>query len=110
MARPSRAGRRQRRSAVSHVTDSEQRPARHTKERLTVVAFTSRPTVNALFSEIGRRADDAVAICLAPLEAGAVEAAGAELGGAGVAVVDASVDRAEAIVVCEAIHGFRPGM
>ena len=93
---------------MSHGADSEHGQARHTKERLTVVAFTSRPTVNALFSEIGRRADDAVAISLAPLEAGAVEAAGAALGRAGVAVVDASVDRTEAIVVCEAIHALRP--
>src|SRR4051794_30254269 len=101
-ARP-RRGRRGEGGAVSYGADSDHGPARHTKERLTVVAFTSRPTVNALFSEIDRRADDAVAICLAPLEAGAVEAAGAALRRAGVAVVDASVDRTEAIVVCEAI-------
>src|SRR4051794_3168781 len=75
-----------------------------------VVAFTSRSTVRALFSEIGREGRDAISMRLAPLEAAAVEETANALAVAGVAVVDASTDRAEAIAVCEAIHALRPGL
>jgi DNA-binding NarL/FixJ family response regulator len=80
------------------------------KERLAVVGFTSRPTVRALFSEIGREEADTITVCLAPLEVAAVERLASAVAAAGVAVVDASTDHAEAIAVCEAIHAHRPGL
>jgi two-component system, NarL family, response regulator DevR len=81
---------------------------RRRQERLTVVGFTSRPTVRALFSEIGREEADTISMRLAALEVAAVERLASAVAAAGVAVVDASADHAEAIAVCEAIHALRP--
>lgn len=93
---------------MSDLADIGQRTDRRTKERLAVAVFTSRPAVRALFSEIARDEPDALALRHAALEAPAVDAD--TVAAAGVAVVDASADRAEAIAVCEAIHALRPGL
>jgi two-component system, NarL family, response regulator DevR len=95
---------------VSDVTDIGHRPDRRPKERFAVTAFTSRPAVRALFSEIAREEGDVIALSHAPLEAAAVERTAGALAEAGVAVVDASADHGEAIAVCEAIHALRPGL
>jgi two-component system, NarL family, response regulator DevR len=95
---------------VSDLADTEDAMPGRPKERLAVVAFTSRPAVRALFSEIGREEADTVSMHLAALEAAAVERAAEALMVAGVAVVDASSDHAEAIAVCEGIHALRPGL
>ena len=95
---------------MSDLAETGQGPDRRRRERLVVVAFTSRPAVRALFAEIGREEADAVSMRLAALEAAAVGRLDGELAAAGVAVVDASADHAEAIAVCEAIHAFRPGL
>jgi DNA-binding NarL/FixJ family response regulator len=79
-------------------------------DRLAVVAFTRRPAVRALFSEIGREEADTISLHHAALEAAAVDGTADELAQAGVAVVDASADPAEAIAVCVAIHALRPGL
>ncbi|HET6551768.1 MAG TPA: LuxR C-terminal-related transcriptional regulator [Solirubrobacter sp.] len=73
-----------------------------------MVVLTSRPTVLALFAEIGRLRDASVAIVVLPLDARAVDAAFDDLGVADIAVVDASIERAETIAVCTAIRVLRP--
>jgi len=95
---------------VSDLADTGHPVERPPKDRLAVVAFTSRPTVRALFSEIGREQADTVSMHLAALEAAAVERAAEPLMAAGVGVVDASSDHAEAIAVCAGIHALRPGL
>ena len=95
---------------MSDLADTEDAVPRRPKERLGVVAFTSRPTVRALFAEIGREEADTVSMHLAALETAAVERAAAALMAAGVAVVDASSDHVEAIAVSEGIHALRPGL
>jgi two-component system response regulator DevR len=95
---------------VSDLAEARRKEDRPPKERLAVVAFTSRPTVRALFSEIGRDERDTVSVRLAALETAAVDGAADALATAGVAVVDASADHAEAIAACEAIHAHHPGL
>jgi two-component system, NarL family, response regulator DevR len=95
---------------VSDLADTEVAMPGRPKDRLAVVAFTSRPTVRALFSEIGREDADTVSMHLAALDATAVERAAEALRAAGVAVVDASSDHAEAIAVCAGIRALRPGL
>jgi len=95
---------------VSDLAEARRKEDRPPRERLAVVAFTSRPTVRALFSEIGRDERDTVSVCLAALESAAVDGAADALATAGVAVVDASADHAEAIAACEAIHARHPGL
>jgi two-component system, NarL family, response regulator DevR len=95
---------------VSDLTDTGNQAERRPRERLAVVAFTSRPAVRALFSEIAREEADAISMHHAALEAAAVDSSAAALAEAGVAVVDASADHAEAIAVCGGIHALRPGL
>jgi DNA-binding NarL/FixJ family response regulator len=83
---------------------------RRPEERLAVVAFTSRPAVRALFTEIGREAKDTISMHHAALDAATVAGAADALTRAGVAVVDASADHAEAIAVCAAIRALQPGL
>jgi DNA-binding NarL/FixJ family response regulator len=75
-----------------------------------VVVLTGRPTVRALFAEIGRLREASVAIVVLPLDARAVDVASGDLGAADIAVVDASVERVEAIAVCTAIRALRPSL
>jgi two-component system, NarL family, response regulator DevR len=95
---------------VSDLADTGHRTGRRPKERLAVVAFTTRPAVRALFSEIGREEAQAISMHHATLDVSAVDGVAGALATAGVAVVDASADHAEAIAVCEAIHAVRPGL
>jgi DNA-binding NarL/FixJ family response regulator len=64
--------------------------------------------VNAFFAEIGRLHESAVAVGCLPLDARTVAAAEDRLRAASIAVVDASVERTEAIAVCAAIRERRP--
>src|SRR5690349_4552102 len=73
-----------------------------------VVVAAGRPTVRAFFTEIGRIPGSRASIALLPLDAHAVGAAEDRLEQADVAVVDASVERAEAISVCAAIRKRQP--
>src|SRR4051794_16015950 len=70
--------------------------------------MTGSPTVRAFFAEMGRTHERAVSVALLPLDAHAVAAAEDRLAAACVAVVDASVERAEAIAVCRAVRERRP--
>lgn len=76
--------------------------------RFGVVAISGRPTVHAFFAELGRQYESSVVMTLFPLDPVAIAAACDTLAGADVAVVDASVDRADAIAVCETIRAMRP--
>ena len=71
---------------------------------LRVVVVASRPTVRALFAEMGRASRDAVSIAFVELDTRAVGEAGEVVAAADVAVVDASVDGTEAAAACEAIR------
>jgi DNA-binding NarL/FixJ family response regulator len=72
-----------------------------------VVALSSRPAVHAFLAEIGRQRDANVKVTLLPLDAAAAATAFEAVAAAKVAVVDASVDTAEAIVVCSTIRTMR---
>jgi len=76
--------------------------------RLVVVAFTSRPAVRALFAQIGRDAHATVSVHHAALDPAPADGAAGVLARAGVAVVDASADHAEAVVACRAIRALQP--
>jgi two-component system response regulator DevR len=91
---------------VSEVLDGHDPSERPKENQFVVVVAAGRPTVRAFFEEIGRMDDSAVA--LLPLDAHAVAAAEHRLATASVAVVDASVERAEAIAVCSAIRERHP--
>jgi DNA-binding NarL/FixJ family response regulator len=73
-----------------------------------VVAISSRPTVQAFFAEIGRAHEPSVSMTLLPLDVCAVAAAFDAVAAADVAVVDASVDRVDAIAVCQTLRTMRP--
>jgi len=92
-------------SEASNGHDPSERPE---VNPFRILVAAGRPSVRAFFAEIGRIPGSAVSIALLPLDAHAVAAAGERLERAGVAVVDASVERAEAIAVCEEIRARRP--
>jgi DNA-binding NarL/FixJ family response regulator len=73
-----------------------------------VVTISSRPTVHAFFTELAREHQASVSVTLLPLDPSAVTAAREGVEGADVAVVDASVDRADAITVCNTLRLLRP--
>jgi DNA-binding NarL/FixJ family response regulator len=93
---------------VSNVADVQDRSERPTADQFAVIVMTGRPIVRAFFAELSRTYGSALSIVVLPLEAHAVAAAEERLAAASVAVVDASVERAEAIAVCQAIRERRP--
>jgi DNA-binding NarL/FixJ family response regulator len=93
---------------VSEVSDGHDPSERPKVNPFWIVVAAGRPSVRAFFAEIGRVPDSAVSVALLPLDAHAVAAAEDRLERANVAVVDASVERAEAISVCGAIRDRRP--
>jgi DNA-binding NarL/FixJ family response regulator len=91
-------------SEIAETDDaSEARPA----PRFGIVAITGGPTVHAFFAELGRKQESLVQVTLLPLDPSAVEAALDTVATADVAVVDASVDRPDAIAVCETLRAMR---
>ena len=75
-----------------------------------VAAFTGRTTVRALLSEMARQSEAPVELTFLPLN-GQLVAVGAEvIARADVAVVDGSIDRTEAIAVCQALREVRAGL
>jgi two-component system response regulator DevR len=94
---------------VSEVADDDRLGPRTTGE-FGVAAFTGRTTVHALLSEMDRQSEAPVAITFLPLDSSLVAGAAEALARADVAVVDGSIDRAEAIAVCEALREARAGL
>jgi two-component system, NarL family, response regulator DevR len=95
---------------VTHVADNDGPPEARTIAPFRVVAVSARPTVHAFITEIGRQDEATVSVTLLPLDATVVASAYDALMAADVAVVDASVERAEAIAVCKTIRAMRPGL
>jgi DNA-binding NarL/FixJ family response regulator len=93
---------------VSEALDGHDRSERPNPNQFVVAVAAGRPTVRAFFAEIGRMPDSVVE--LLPLDAQAVRAAADLLTAADVAVVDASVERADAIAVCAAIREDHPAL
>jgi DNA-binding NarL/FixJ family response regulator len=87
---------------VSDVADGDQ--------QFGVVTFTGRTTVHALLSEMGRQSDAPIAITFLSLDARCVAGAGDVIARADVAVVDGSIDRTEAIAVCQALREARAAL
>src|SRR4051794_33000882 len=79
-----------------------------TPSQVGVVTISGRPTVHAFFTELAREHQASVSVTLLPLDSSAVTAAREALEAADVAVVDASVDRADAIAVCTTLRLLRP--
>jgi DNA-binding NarL/FixJ family response regulator len=92
---------------VSDVAEGDHRPRPRKAGEFEVVAFTGRTTVHALLSEMERQSQAPVAITFLPLDADAVSAAAEVVARADVAVVDGSIDRTEAIAVCQALRESR---
>jgi len=93
---------------VSEMTETGGPSRARTEPGFGVVAISGRPTVQAFFAEMARQFEPAVSITLFPLDTFAVAAAFDAVAAADVAVVDASVDRADAIAVCETLRAMRP--
>jgi two-component system, NarL family, response regulator DevR len=93
---------------VSEMTETAGPSRARTEPVFGVVAISSRPTVQAFFTEIGRQQEPSVAMTSLPLDTCAVAAAFDAVAAADVAVVDASVDRADTIAVCETLRAMRP--
>jgi DNA-binding NarL/FixJ family response regulator len=94
---------------VSELADRDRRGPGGTGE-FGVAAFTGRTTVHALLSEMGRQSEAPVAIAFLPLDSQLVPVAAEAIARADVAVVDGSIDRAEALAVCEALREARAGL
>ncbi|MDP8943427.1 MAG: response regulator transcription factor [Actinomycetota bacterium] len=77
-------------------------------EAFHLVLLTDRPPVHAFFAGVGRRAGAAYVLTQLPVDAEAVTEAVDELEGATAAVIDAGLDPAAAILVCEELHRVRP--
>jgi DNA-binding NarL/FixJ family response regulator len=73
-----------------------------------VVVISGRPAVQAFFAEMGRQYAPSVSVTMFPLDSSAVAAAFDAVAAADVAVVDASVDRVDAIAVCTTLRAMRP--
>jgi two-component system, NarL family, response regulator DevR len=93
---------------LSEPVASDGRSELRTPPRFGVVTISSRPTVYAFFTELAREYEASVSVTLLPLDASAVPGAREAVEAADVAVVDASVDRADAIAVCNALRLLRP--
>jgi DNA-binding NarL/FixJ family response regulator len=93
---------------VSAMPDGHERSERPGAHAFAVVVMSGRPTVRAFFAEMAQTHGSAVSVELLPLDAHAVAAAEDQLAAASVAVVDASVERGEAIAVCNAIREHAP--
>jgi DNA-binding NarL/FixJ family response regulator len=93
---------------VSEMTETGGPSPVRTEPGFGVVAISGRPTVQAFFAEMGRQYEPSVSMTLFPLDSCAVAAAFDVVAAADVAVVDASVDRVDAIAVCETLRAMRP--
>jgi DNA-binding NarL/FixJ family response regulator len=95
---------------VTDVADGDHRLGSGRTGEFGVVAFTGRTTVHALLSEMGRQSDAPISITFLPLDAHGVAKAAEAIARADVAVVDGSIDRAEAIAVCQALREARASL
>jgi DNA-binding NarL/FixJ family response regulator len=95
---------------VSEIAERDDASEARSAPRFGIVAITGGPTVHAFFAELGRQQESSVWVTLLPLDSSAVAAALDTVATAHVAVVDASVDRQDAIAVCETIRAMRPGL
>jgi DNA-binding NarL/FixJ family response regulator len=93
---------------VSEVADHRLRPRK--ADEFGVAAFTGRTTVQALLSEMARQSEAPIVITFLPLDAHVVGVPPEMIARADVAVVDGSIDRSEAIAVCEALREARAGL
>jgi DNA-binding NarL/FixJ family response regulator len=75
---------------------------------LRVVVMANHPPIQASFADVARANQGRVLVGTLSLDARAVADASDLLGASAVAVVDASVDPAEAVAVCEAIGAGHP--
>jgi DNA-binding NarL/FixJ family response regulator len=93
---------------VSEIAETDGPSEPRTTPRFGVVAISGRPIVHAFFTELGRQNESTVSVTLFPLDSCVIAAAFDTIATADVAVVDASVDRVDAIAVCETIRAMRP--
>jgi DNA-binding NarL/FixJ family response regulator len=96
--------------AVSEVSDSDRRLRPRKTDEFRVAAFTGRTTVQALLSEMARQSEAPTAVTFLPLDANRVGDPAEVIAGAAVAVVDGSIDRTEAVAVCEALRRARAAL
>ena len=87
---------------------STPRYRRPSSEPFHLLLITSRPPVHAFFAGLGRRSASAYALTQLPMEPDAVAESEDDLEGASAAVVDAGLDAAAAILVCQELHRRQP--
>ena len=87
---------------------STPRYRRPSPEPFHLMLLTNRPPVHAFFAGVGRRSGGAYVLTQLPVEPEAVAQAGDEVEGATAAVIDAGLDSAAAILVCEELQRLRP--
>jgi DNA-binding NarL/FixJ family response regulator len=92
---------------MSGVSDSDHRPRPRKTDEFRVAAFTGRTTVQALLSEMARESEAPTTITFLPLDADLAGVPAEVIARADVAVVDGSIDRKEAIALCEALRKAR---
>jgi DNA-binding NarL/FixJ family response regulator len=95
---------------VSEVADGDHRLRPSKTAEFGVAAFTGRTTVHALLAEMAHQSDAPIAITFLPLDAHLVSDAAEVIARADVALVDGSIDRAEATAVCEALREARAAL
>jgi DNA-binding NarL/FixJ family response regulator len=95
---------------VSEISDSDHRLRPRKTDEFRVAAFTGRTTVQALLSEMARQSEAPTAVTFLPLDANRVGDPAEVIAGAAVAVVDGSIDRTEAVAVCEALRRARAAL
>jgi DNA-binding NarL/FixJ family response regulator len=93
---------------VSEMAETDGRSEPRPAAGFGIVAISGRPTVHAFFAEVGREDASSLHVTLLPLDSCAVASAFDTVAAADVAVVDASMDRADAIAVCETLRAMRP--
>jgi DNA-binding NarL/FixJ family response regulator len=95
---------------VSELAERDEGPRPRKAGGFDVAAFTGRPAVHALLSEMSRQSETPIEITLMPLDVHVADVATEVVARADVAVVDGSIDRVEAIAVCEALRATRSGL
>jgi DNA-binding NarL/FixJ family response regulator len=95
---------------VSEDAERDTRPRQGTTSQFRVVVASGRATVQALFADIARQSQGAVVVTALALDSRVVAKASDVLAAASVAVIDASIDRPEAVAVCETMRADQPSL
>lgn len=83
---------------------------RSSEEPFRLLVVSGRPMVHAFFAGLGRRSTPSYAVTQFPVEPEAVAQAGDDVDQVSAAVIDAGLDSAAAILVCQELHDRHPAL